>query len=186
MIFGEGPGPVEDDKGLPFVGSSGILLNKMLKLLGWSRDEVFVDNLVACFPCQETEDRWVIRKPNMNEIMACRPRVVETIRQIDPLLIITLGATALHGLTGNTASITKARGELFFAHIPGIYKKISYPVFPTFHPAYVLRMGERESAGEINGDAPAVRGPDGPMALFKKDLVHARNYLNSITALYGR
>lgn len=186
MIFGEGPGPSEDAEGLPFIGPSGVLLNKVLKLLDWTRDDIFLDNLVACFPCQETENRWVSRKPTKDEIMACRPRVVETIRQIDPLLIIALGGKALYGLTGDSTNITKARGGLFFAHVPGVYKRIAYPIFPTIHPAYILRMGEKENSREIDGDAPPVRGPDSPMSLFKKDLLYARNYLTSITTLYGK
>lgn len=186
MIFGEGPGPSEDDRGIPFYGPSGALLNKVLKLLGWHRDDVFLDNIVACWPCQETEDRWITRKPNKEEIMACRRRVTETIRLIDPLAIIALGGMALYGLTGDPTKITKARGQLFFAHVPGVYKNISYPVFPTFHPAYIIRQGEREDTGEIDGDAPPIRGPESPMTLLKRDLLYVRNYINSINALYGR
>lgn len=186
MIFGEGPGPSEDERGLPFIGPSGALLNKVLKLIGWHRDDLFLDNVVACWPCQETEERWVTRKPNKDEIMACRLRVTETIRQIDPIAIIALGGAALYGLTGDPTKITKARGELFFALVPGVYKNVSYPVFPTFHPAYILRQGEREGTGEIDGDAPPIRGPESPMALFKKDIIYVRNYVNSINALYGR
>ena len=186
MILGDGPGPTEDERGLPFVGQSGVLLNKMLKLLGWKRDDLFLDNICACWPCRETEEqRLVSRKPAKEEMLACRPRIMETIRQIDPLLLIVLGGAALYGLTGDTTSITRAREDLFFVHVPGVYKMISYPVIPTFHPSYVLRHGERENLGNVDGDSLPIKGPDSPMSLFKKDMVYAKSFANTLRKKYG-
>jgi uracil-DNA glycosylase family 4 len=110
---------------------------------------------------------------------------METIRQIDPILIIALGGAALQGLTGDPTSITKAREGLFFVHVPGVYKPISYPVIPTFHPSYVLRHGGQEDRGDIDGDTLPIKGPDSPMSLFKKDMVYAKSFANTLRKKYG-
>lgn len=140
MFFGEGPGPDEDQLGYPFIGKSGKLLTEYIEeRLGWSREDVFIDNVVRCFPHNVVEGTKIIRKPSSLEIAKCRDLVVETIYRVDPLVIVALGATALYGLTGISEAMKSARGGMYFTKVPGFYKHVSYPVIATWHPAYLLR-----------------------------------------------
>ncbi len=123
-FVGEGPGADEDEQGFPFVGKAGQLLDKMIEAMGFSRDEVYVCNIVKCRPPDN-------RKPEPGEIAACAPYLAEQLALIDPEVIVALGATAVEGLFGATGGITKMRGRW------KLYKGIA--VMPTFHPAYLLR-----------------------------------------------
>jgi uracil-DNA glycosylase family 4 len=127
-FVGEGPGADEDEQGLPFVGKAGQLLDKMIEAMGLGRDEVYVCNIVKCRPPQN-------RKPEPGEMSACRPYLAEQLDLIEPKVIVALGATAVEGLLGASAGITRLRGNW------RLYKgKIA--VMPTFHPAYLLRTPE--------------------------------------------
>lgn len=145
IFLGDKPGPKEDKKGEPMCGDTGILYNNLLDRVEIKREDVFTDNILACWPSKDDGDRHVTRDPTREEIKACMPRVWETIYQLDPLAIVAFGANTLAALTGQTMKITAARGDMFFAHVPGYYKVVkSYPVFPTFHPAYALRRDRAE------------------------------------------
>lgn len=124
-FVGEGPGADEDAQGIPFVGAAGQLLDRMIEGMGLTRDEVYVCNIVKCRPPDN-------RKPLPDEMAACRPFLEEQIELIDPEVMVALGATAVQGLFGTTAGITRLRGtwRLFRGKIA---------VMPTFHPAYLLR-----------------------------------------------
>lgn len=126
MFIGEGPGHDEDVQGIPFVGKAGQLLTKMIEAMGYSRDEVFIANIVKCRPPDN-------RVPEPGEMEACMPYLLRQIALVKPKAIVALGATALKGLTGNPAvSITNARGA---------WNKFNdIPMMPTFHPAYLLRF----------------------------------------------
>lgn len=126
MFIGEGPGHDEDMQGIPFVGKAGQLLTKMIEAMGYSRDDVFIANIVKCRPPDN-------RTPEQAEMEACMPYLLRQIELVKPKTIVALGGTALKGLTGNTAaSITKERG---------IWNKFNgVPMMPTFHPAYLLRF----------------------------------------------
>ncbi|HEX7669952.1 MAG TPA: uracil-DNA glycosylase [Polyangiaceae bacterium] len=127
-FVGEGPGADEDEQGSPFVGKAGQLLDKMIEAMGLGRDEVYVCNIVKCRPPQN-------RKPEPDEMSACRPYLTEQIALIDPKVIVALGATAVEGLIGASGGITRLRGNW------RLYRgKIA--VMPTFHPAYLLRTPE--------------------------------------------
>lgn len=127
-FVGEGPGADEDEQGFPFVGKAGQLLDKMIEAMGLGRDEVYVCNIVKCRPPKN-------RKPEPDEMSACRPYLAEQIELIDPKVIVALGATAVEGLIGASGGITRLRGNW------RLYKgKIA--VMPTFHPAYLLRTPE--------------------------------------------
>lgn len=128
MFVGEGPGADEDEQGFPFVGKAGQLLDRMIEAMGFARDEVYVCNVVKCRPPKN-------RKPEPDEMAACRPFLVEQIELVDPKVIVALGATALEGLLGVSGGITRLRGtwRLYQGKVP---------VMPTFHPAYLLRTPE--------------------------------------------
>lgn len=125
MIIGEGPGKDEDEQGLPFVGKSGQLLDKILSACGLSREEnVYIANIVKCRPPQN-------RDPEQKEKDACLQWLFQQISLIKPQIIVLLGATALKSLIDPEAKITKIRGQWM--------KWENFWVMPTFHPSALLR-----------------------------------------------
>lgn len=174
MFIGEGPGVNEDEDGVPFVGRAGDLLNAFVKAAGMTRSDVWVDNMVMCQPLKAADGgRMANRPPTLREVGHCKSRVWETIRLIDPLLIVALGGTALKGLTGdNQLSIVKVRGDVFTIRVPGVYKMIEYPLVAMQHPAYVLR-DETETVYSRKW-------------WFKEDFKFAMRVLKLATKCYGR
>lgn len=125
MFVAEAPGQSEDEMGIPFVGKSGKLLDKMLvTCFGLSRSDVYVCNVVKCRPPQN-------REPKPEEITACFGYLQSQIMLVDPKVIVTLGRVATQNLLDTKISITKARGKIM------LYNDI--PVVPTTHPSYWLR-----------------------------------------------
>ncbi len=128
MIIGEGPGQDEDLQGLPFVGKSGQLLDKILAACGFSREEhVYIANIVKCRPPQN-------RDPKPEERNACLPWLFKQISLIRPQILVLLGATAVKGLIDPEARITKIRGRWM--------EWENLLVMPTFHPSALLRNPE--------------------------------------------
>lgn len=124
-FVGEGPGADEDAQGFPFVGKAGKLLDDMIRAMGFERDEVYVCNIVKCRPPGN-------RKPQEEEMAACRSYVVEQLQILKPEVIVALGGTAVEGLLGIKQGITRLRGRFL------LYQGRT-AVMPTFHPAYLLR-----------------------------------------------
>lgn len=124
MVIGEGPGAEEDKQGLPFVGRAGQLLTDILKAIKFSRDEVFIGNIVKCRPPDN-------RTPLPEEMETCIPYLAKQIELIKPKLILCLGLTAAKGLLKKKDSLTSLRGQVFE------YEGIKTMV--TFHPAALLR-----------------------------------------------
>lgn len=130
MIVGEGPGQTEDETGLPFVGKSGQLLEKILQSVKLSVEEdVFIGNIVKCRPPGN-------RVPTTDEAEACKGYLLEQIRLVDPKIILLTGATAMKVLVGIKQGITKVRGQ-WIERDDRLY-------MPIFHPAYLLRNPSRE------------------------------------------
>lgn len=130
VIVGEGPGQNEDEQGLPFVGRSGELLEKILASVNLStEEEVYICNAVNCRPPDN-------RTPTPQEVAACNPYLLEQIRLIDPKIILMTGATAVKALTGDKRGITKIRGT--WIEWQGRW------CMPIFHPAYLLRNPSKE------------------------------------------
>lgn len=125
MLIGEGPGEDEDRQGLPFVGKSGQLLDKILAAAGFSRQEnVYIANIVKCRPPGN-------REPRPEERAACLPYLMRQIEMIRPRIIILLGATALKGLIDPEGKITQVRGKWIEWN--------DILVMPTYHPSALLR-----------------------------------------------
>ena len=127
LFIGEGPGEDEDLQGLAFVGRAGQLLTRLIVRMGFTRDEVFIANIVKCRPPNN-------RKPLPEEINACRPYLEAQIAVLKPKTIVLLGASALEGLIPSQLpgrTISKVRGKWLE------YQNI--PTMPTFHPSYLLR-----------------------------------------------
>jgi DNA polymerase len=139
VCVGEGPGMTEDRIGKPFVGDSGDILNAFLDAAGLPREFVFVDNCVACMPFNAEGKRKVIRPPNPAELAACKPRLMAALQAIDPVLILAIGGTAFRVLTDCKDPISKARGDVFYAKIPGKEMEVLVPLIPIYHPAYLMR-----------------------------------------------
>ena len=125
MFVGEAPGSSEDSMGKPFVGRSGELLTKMIEnVLHLKRENVYIANIVKCRPPNN-------RTPTPTEAHTCQPYLLKQIELIKPKLIVALGATAYHYLTGDETPISKIRGIL--------QQQENYTIIPTYHPSYLLR-----------------------------------------------
>ena len=124
MFVGEAPGRDEDIQGIPFVGRSGQLLNKILEAAGIERDDVYIANIIKCRPPNN-------RTPLTNEIEACIPYLGRQVALIAPRVICTLGLPATQTLLGIRGSMGSLRGKMY---VEGDVK-----VIPTYHPAAALR-----------------------------------------------
>ncbi len=130
MIVGEGPGYHEDQSGVPFVGRSGQLLNKMLAAVQLERErDVYIANVVKCRPPDN-------RKPTVAEMQACFDYLKQQIEWVQPRILVLTGATALQGVTGIKKPISRSRGT--WVSWRGI------DCMPIFHPAYLLRNDSRD------------------------------------------
>ena len=125
VLVGEAPGATEDERGLPFVGRAGELLNQMLEQqAGIRREDVFIANVLKCRPPGN-------RDPRPEEVEICSPYLREQIRSIWPDVIMTMGNPATRFILRTEAGITRMRGKVF--------RTGHFAVLPTFHPAAVLR-----------------------------------------------
>jgi DNA polymerase len=134
MFIGEGPGRDEDLQGRPFVGKAGELLDRMIGAIGLSREP---DN----------------RVPTAPEAAACLGYLRRQIELIRPGVIVTLGATPLRELVGESAGITKIRGQWRRVRVGDR----DIPVMPTFHPAYVLRQYTQDVRKAVWEDLKAAK-----------------------------
>ena len=124
VVIGEAPGADEDSQGEPFVGRAGQLLNKILEATGFSRDEVFILNILKCRPPGN-------RNPAPDEVELCRPYLEKQLKLINPKLILLLGKVASESLLKTKEPLNKLRGKTHD------YK--GWKVRVTFHPAALLR-----------------------------------------------
>jgi uracil-DNA glycosylase len=134
MFIGEAPGRSEDEKGRPFVGAAGRILDELLKKAGIERSQVFITNIVKCRPPNN-------RVPKEDELTACRPYLDRQIALIKPKVICILGRTAYSSLLGGS-SITANRGK--------IVERAGQKYFLTFHPAAVIYNKDLLSALEAD------------------------------------
>ncbi|HEV2987275.1 MAG TPA: UdgX family uracil-DNA binding protein [Candidatus Angelobacter sp.] len=141
MIVGEQPGDKEDLQGRPFVGPAGAVLDKALKAAGIDRSEVYVTNIVKHFKWEPRGKRRIHKKPNSQEINACRPWLNAEIEVVKPQIIVLLGATAAQGVLGRNFRLTQHRGEW-------IPNEIAPYLTATVHPSAILRAPDDESRHE--------------------------------------
>ncbi len=130
MFVGEAPGEDEDLQGEPFVGKAGQLLTKIIVAMGFSREDVFIANVLKCRPDMPAGESGN-RKPKPAEMQTCLPYLRQQIDIIQPRALVALGATAMEGLLGASEPMAKLRGRWHDFH--GI------PLMATYHPAYLLR-----------------------------------------------
>ena len=132
MFVGEQPGDQEDLSGRPFVGPAGRILNFALEKAHIDREQVYVTNAVKHFKFEPRGKRRLHKKPNMEEIRACRPWLEAEIQVVQPKIIVCLGATAAQAILGPAFRVTKSRGQLLPSTVAPF-------VLATVHPSSLLR-----------------------------------------------
>ena len=124
MLIGEGPGQVEDEEGLAFVGPAGQLLTRMLAAISLPRDRVYICNIVKCRPPNN-------RVPEEAEAEACKLHLRMQFALVRPKVIVLLGSTAARHTLGPDIRVTRDRGRWF--ERKGVW------MMPTYHPSALLR-----------------------------------------------
>ena len=126
LVVGEAPGAEEDRQGEPFVGRAGQLLDNMLRALGYSRERVFIANMLKCRPPRN-------RDPGAEEVEACRPYLARQIELVRPSVILALGRIAAQNLLGSDRPLRTLRQQVH------TLQQRAIPVVVSYHPAYLLR-----------------------------------------------
>lgn len=128
MLIGEAPGAEEDRQGLPFVGRSGKLLDKMLAAIGHNRESAYITNILPWRPSGN-------RNPTTREVELLRPFIERHVELVQPELLMLVGGVSTKSLLQTATGILKLRGSWTQCQI-GMQ---TFPALPTFHPAYLLR-----------------------------------------------
>jgi len=142
LFVGEAPGEEEDLKGEPFIGKAGQLLTKIIGAMEYTREEIFIANVLKCRPDMPPGEAGN-RKPKPAEMATCLPWLTKQIELIKPRVIVALGLTAVEGLLGEPRTMRDVRGKWLDYH--------GVPLMPTYHPAYLLRnqsLGEKRKVWE--------------------------------------
>ncbi|HEX2053605.1 MAG TPA: UdgX family uracil-DNA binding protein [Actinomycetota bacterium] len=159
MLVGEQPGDREDREGSPFVGPAGRLLDDALEAAGIRRDQVYVTNVVKHFKWIPRGKRRIHQKPNAAETAACIPWLRAELAEVQPKVLVCLGATAAQALLGRNFKVTQHRGE-------PVQSDLAPTVMATVHPSSILRARDEETRHlEMKG--------------FVRDLEAAAAYLDS-------
>src|ERR1700722_6379604 len=128
MFVGEAPGREEDLEGLPFVGRSGKLLDRMIAAIGLDRTKAYIANVIPWRPPGN-------RTPTPQETQICLPFIQRQIELVNPDVLVTLGNPSTQTLLGSREGIMKTRGR-WFDYDTG---SRTIRALATFHPAYLLR-----------------------------------------------
>lgn len=160
MLIGEQPGDKEDQLGAPFVGPAGRLLDDALEQVGFSRDSVYLSNVVKHFKWAPKGKRRIHQKPTAVEISACVPWLREEIARVEPKVLVCLGATAAQALLGRSFKVTQHRGE-------PVESDLAPCVMATVHPSSILRARDDETrrlemkafVRDLEAAAAQVNGP---------------------------
>jgi DNA polymerase len=142
LFVGEAPGEEEDLRGEPFVGKAGQLLTRIIGAMEYTREEIFIANVLKCRPDMPAGEAGN-RKPKPAEMATCLPWLRDQIDLIKPKVIVALGLTAVKGLLGEPRTMRDVRGKWLDYH--------GVPLMPTYHPAYLLRnqtMAEKRKVWE--------------------------------------
>src|SRR5437868_5772055 len=139
MFVGEQPGDYEDREGHPFVGPAGRVLDDALQEVGIDRARVYVTNAVKHFKWVARGKRRIHSKPNAREIRACRAWLDAELADVQPRVVVALGATAAQALLGASFRVTQQRGK------PLEDTGLAPYVVATVHPASILRAPDPET-----------------------------------------
>lgn len=129
VFVGEAPGAQEDKEGLPFVGNSGKLLDKLLNTISVPRKDVFICNILKHRPPEN-------RDPLPHEIQVCVPYLKAQLKIIKPKIIITLGRFAMNYFFPSE-SISRVHGQVRKI----IWQELPLTIVPVYHPSAGLRNG---------------------------------------------
>lgn len=152
VFVGEAPGEDEDKQGIPFVGRAGQLLNKMITAMGLSRAAdagdkgVYICNVLKTRPPENAT-------PTSYEAGLCEPYLIEQLIIVNPVCIVTLGLPSTRILLKTDASMARMRGQWQTLKIPG---GPTFPVMPTYHPAYILRAYTEDNRKKVWNDLQMV------------------------------
>jgi len=138
MFVGEQPGNREDIEGHPFVGPAGKILDQALEKAGIDRKRVYVTNIVKHFNSTARGKLRIHKKPNADEIAACRPWLEAEITRVGPKVIVCLGAVAAQALISRNFRVSKQRAELMKSPLAPL-------ISATVHPSSILRSPDDES-----------------------------------------
>jgi len=129
LLIGEAPGKSEDERGVPFCGMSGKVLDELLASINLSREDIFITNTILCRP----EDN---RNPEKEEVENCRERLDQLIAIMQPKVIVTIGNFATERIINKTG-IKSIHGKVFTT----IINTHEIKVVPVVHPASYLYSG---------------------------------------------
>lgn len=130
-IISEAPGYWEDQKGVPFVGAAGKLLNELLRMVGLERNKIYICNVLKCRPPGN-------RDPRPDEVEACSPFLDRQIRIIKPRLIVTLGRHSASYILPKIGHPFRSMGVVHGKIFRGELFNKAVTVIPTYHPAAAL------------------------------------------------
>jgi uracil-DNA glycosylase family 4 len=139
MIIGEGPGANEDLEGVPFIGRTGELLDKMLLSINLNRNDVYITNVVNYRPPKN-------RNPTEEEIARYLPYLTKHIEIINPRILILLGSAALNAILGHGQIISDTRGKWIDKKIG----KCSTSLIASFHPAFLMRQPDQKKLSWVD------------------------------------
>jgi len=151
FILGEHPGEDEDESGETFSGPAGECLNSLLDSLEISREDVWLDNLLAC---KTPENRPALKEEKEH----CKDRVYKTIYLVDPMIIVAAGGEAIQFLLGARGkSVEAVLGDILRTHIPGRHMMIEYDVTGIYNPAFILRSDTPLADGSYGDKSNAMK-----------------------------
>lgn len=132
MIIGEAPGADEDREGEPFVGRAGQLLTRMLAAIGFSREQVYIANVLKCRPPGN-------RDPHADEVLHCEGYLLRQVALVQPRVILAAGRIAAQQLLKTDVTVGRLRGRWF------TFGPSAIPLRVTYHPAYLLRSPDQKA-----------------------------------------
>lgn len=154
LVLGEAPGEAEDNEGRPFIGLAGEILDEFLGAAVLNRwEDIYATNVVGCRPTVEGIDsrtgkpRVDNRAPSKVERDACKPRLLELIYIIDPLIIVTIGKVPFQVLLGKAPKIDSLRGNIQTLHLAGRHTEVRYGVMPMYSTTFLNNTYDRRSEG---------------------------------------
>lgn len=133
ILVGEQPGDEEDQRGEPFIGSAGTLLARALIQAGLKREDVFVTNAVRHFKWTPRGKKRLHKTPDQLEIATCEVWLLNELREVQPHVMMALGATAERALTHQTRGFTEA-------HTSTTLERDGVPLVLTYHPSAAMRV----------------------------------------------
>lgn len=158
IVLGEGPGPEEARRGLPFIGPSGKLLRRMLDAVGLESDYAAYMNVVNCWPTNGVVGKGAkTRAPNEGEVRACREHLLAQVGMVTTPFILLVGATAL-SCVRRDLKVSTSHGRVFLWHL----ETGTRVVMPIYHPASILRQDALKNVtlADLNRWASIVHGQD--------------------------